>query len=97
MTQEEITAIMRHTFFVAIELAAPFLLIVLIMGFLISLIQSLTRLQEMTLSFVPKILALAFSLALLFPWMMKIMIKFTHTILITEWNKVVEALHHGTC
>lgn len=88
MTPEEITQIMRETLFVTLQIAAPFLLLVLIAGFLISLLQSVTKIQEMTLSFVPKMLILAGALAVFFPWIMKMMTKFTHHILINSWDKV---------
>ena len=88
MTPEEITQVMRETLFITLQIAAPFLLLVLIVGFLISLLQSITKIQEMTLSFVPKMLILAISLAIFFPWIMKMMTKFTHNILINSWDKV---------
>ncbi len=88
MTPEQITQIMRETLFVTLEIAAPFLLLVLIVGFLISLLQTVTRVQEMTLSFVPKMLILAVALALFFPWIMKMMTKFTHNVLIDQWDKI---------
>jgi flagellar biosynthetic protein FliQ len=92
MTPEEITSIMRETLLVTLEIAAPFLLLVLVIGFLIALLQSVTRIHEMTLSFVPKMLIVAVAIAVFFPWIMKIMTKFTHTILIEGWGKVTGAL-----
>lgn len=88
MTPEEITEIMRQTLFVTLEIAAPFLLVVLVVGFLISLFQSVTKIHEMTLTFVPKMLLVALMLAIFFPWIMKIMTKFTHNILVDQWDKI---------
>jgi flagellar biosynthetic protein FliQ len=89
MSPEQITEIMRHTLFFTIEIAAPFLLVILVVGFLISALQHVMHIQEMTLTFVPKMLILSISLAIFFPWIMKMMIKFTHEILINQWDRVV--------
>lgn len=90
MTPEHITSLIRETFLVAIEIATPFLLLVLVIGLLISILQSFAKVQEITLSFVPKMLVLAAALTIFFPWILKIMTKFTHSILITHWDKVVQ-------
>ena len=93
MTPEQITQIVRQTLYVTLEIGAPFLLLVLIVGILISLVQSLTQIQEMTLSFVPKMLVLALAITLFFPWMLKIMTKFTNHLIIYQWEKVVSLVH----
>ncbi|MCC5833025.1 MAG: flagellar biosynthesis protein FliQ [Chlamydiales bacterium] len=94
MTPEQITHIVRHTLYTALEIGAPFLLLALIVGLCISLIQSITQVQEMTLSFVPKMLALALALAIFFPWMLKILTKFTNNILIHQWDKVTSLVNY---
>lgn len=96
MTPEQITAITKETLFMALQIATPFLLIVLIIGLLISILQSLTRVQEITLSFVPKMIILTLALTLAFPWILKMMTKFTHHILIDQWDKIITVLHHGS-
>lgn len=88
MTPDAITHLVRQMLYVALELALPFLLIALVIGVVISLIQTLTHVQEMTLSFVPKMLAIACALAVLSPWMLKILTKFMHDLLIYQWEKV---------
>jgi len=95
MTPEQLTALMRETLYTAFEIAAPFLLLVLIVGLLISFLQTVTHLQEMTLSFVPKMLILTVALAIFFPWILKMMTKFTHSVWIDHWEKVVTSLHYG--
>lgn len=92
MNGEEITDIVRHMLFVALEIAAPFLILALIVGFLISLFQALTQIHEMTLSFVPKMLVVTLALALFFPWILKILTKFTHFIYITQWQKIIDSI-----
>jgi len=91
MNTDQVIHILRHTLFIALELATPFLLLALIVGILFSLVQTLFHIQEMTLAFAPKILVVGFALALCFPWMLKIMVKFTHAILIHQWDKVIHA------
>jgi flagellar biosynthesis protein FliQ len=92
MTAEQITQIVRQTLFTALEISSPFLLLALMIGFFIALFQSMTHFHEITLSFVPKMLLVAFSLAIFFPWMLKILIKFTHNLLIYQWEKVISCL-----
>lgn len=88
MTPEQVTYLFRQMLYVALEIGAPFLLLALVVGFVVSLAQSFTQVQEMTLSFVPKMLVIAAALAILFPWMLKILTKFTNNLLIYQWEKV---------
>lgn len=90
MTPEQITYVVRETLLTALEIASPFLLLALIIGILISVIQSMTQIQEMTLSFVPKMIVVAVAIALLFPWMLKILTKFTTNLLTYQWEKVTD-------
>ncbi|MFN0065630.1 MAG: flagellar biosynthesis protein FliQ [Chlamydiales bacterium] len=94
MTPEQITQIVRQTLYMAIEVSAPFLLLALLIGLLISLLQSMTQIQEMTLSFVPKMLVVAASIAIFFPWMLKMMTKFTNNLWIHQWEKVTHFVHY---
>ncbi|MEZ5315737.1 MAG: flagellar biosynthetic protein FliQ [Chlamydiales bacterium] len=94
MTPEQITYIVRQTLYTAIEISTPFLLLAMIVGLIISLIQSITQIQEMTLTFVPKILLLAFALTLFFPWILKILTKFTNNLLIHQWDKVSSLVNY---
>jgi flagellar biosynthesis protein FliQ len=94
MNSDQITYIIRQTLLTALEIASPFLLIALIVGLIISIIQSLTHLQEMTLSFVPKMIVLTAALAIFFPWMLKILTKFTNNLLIFQWEKVTSFIHY---
>lgn len=62
---------------VAAKLAAPILLTALIVGFSVSLIQSITQIQEVTLSFVPKAIAVALALLISGHWMISEIVAFT--------------------
>lgn len=63
---------------VAAKLSAPVLLTSLVVGFAISLVQSITQIQEVTLSFVPKAIAVAVALLVCGHWMISEMVSFTH-------------------
>ncbi|MFC7879666.1 flagellar biosynthesis protein FliQ [Isoptericola sp. NPDC057391] len=60
------------------KLAAPVLVTSLVVGFAISLVQSVTQIQEITLSFVPKAVAVAVALIVCGNWMIGEMVSFTH-------------------
>lgn len=94
MTPEQITHIVRQTLWTAFEIGAPFLLLALVIGILIALLQSMTQMQEMTLTFVPKMLVLTAALVVFFPWMIKILTKFTHNLIIHQWDKITSAVHY---
>ena len=60
----------------AVTLAAPILLTAMIIGLAVSLFQSVTSIQEQTLTFVPKALAIVALLILLMPWMLRTLVEF---------------------
>jgi flagellar biosynthetic protein FliQ len=63
---------------VAGKIAAPMLITALVVGFAISLLQSITQIQEVTLSFVPKAIAVAIALVICGHWMIQEMVSFTN-------------------
>jgi len=77
MTETEVIGLAREAMWVMIKIAGPMLLIGLVIGVIISLIQALTQIQEMTLTFVPKIIVIAIALIMLLPFMMQTMGTFT--------------------
>ena len=77
MSVEMIIGIGRETIEVMMILAGPVLAAGLIAGVLVSLFQTVTRIQDMTLSLVPKMLAVVASLALFGPWMLERLLGFT--------------------
>ncbi|MDP3532831.1 MAG: flagellar biosynthesis protein FliQ [Alphaproteobacteria bacterium] len=77
MTQLEIIEISRQSIWVLLKVSAPVLIIALIVGFSVSLLQALTQMQEMTLSFVPKIILIFLSLILLMPYMISTLKEYT--------------------
>jgi flagellar biosynthetic protein FliQ len=77
MNSSDVLDIARDTIFVTLEVGGPILLIALVVGLIISLFQALTQIQEMTLSFVPKVLIIFLSMLLFMPFMLSTMTAFT--------------------
>lgn len=73
----QLVMLASDTFKIALMISAPMLLGGLVAGLLISIFQATTQINEMTLSFVPKILVVAIILVFTMPWMMNTMIDFT--------------------
>ena len=71
----------RQTLMITFLVSAPMLIIGLIVGVIISILQAATQVQEQTLSFVPKILAMAAALFLFLPWMINTMSDFTRSLM----------------
>lgn len=67
----------KTTVMFALYIVAPFLVVTLVVGLLMSLAQSVTSLQEQTLTFVPKLLALAALMLILTPWLLRSLSEFT--------------------
>lgn len=82
MTQTFIVEFAMESIKTALLLSAPMLGFGLITGLTVSIFQAVTSIQELTLTFIPKILAVFFSLILFFPWLLQLMLNFTSKILI---------------
>ena len=78
MTPEAVLDIGTQALLVAAKLAAPLLVTALVVGFAISLLQSITQVQEVTLSFVPKFIAVGVALVIAGNWMITEIVAFTH-------------------
>lgn len=76
MTVDEVTAIASSALYLVIKVAAPVLLVSLVVGLIISIFQTVTSIQEQTLTFVPKILAIFVALLIFGHWMMNTMVEF---------------------
>jgi flagellar biosynthetic protein FliQ len=77
MDTPEVLDVARDAIFVMLKVGAPLMIIALLIGLAISLVQALTQIQEMTLSFVPKILVMFASLLVLLPFMLASLSTFT--------------------
>jgi flagellar biosynthetic protein FliQ len=89
MTEEIAVDLIRYSLFIAAEIGSPILVATLLIGLGISIFQSVTQITESTLIFVPKILSFGLILGLTFPWMLKVMMRFTHEIIIHHWNIIM--------
>ena len=77
MNQSQIMEIGAKAMWVTLELSLPILGVSLVVGLLVSIFQAVTQLQEPTLTFIPKILAVVVVIVFAGPWMMNTMLDFT--------------------
>jgi len=77
MSPELVLGIARQALQVTLLVSLPILGIGLVVGVVVSLVQAATQIQEMTLTFVPKIISIFVGLVLLLPWIMSQLISFT--------------------
>jgi flagellar biosynthetic protein FliQ len=78
MEQGQVLALSRQAMEVALMVALPVLAVSLFVGILVSVFQAATQIQEMTLTFVPKIIGIGIVVALLGSWMLNQLVVFTH-------------------
>ena len=78
MTPENVMDLAHKTLLVTSMIAAPMLLIALITGLVIGMLQAATQINESTLSFIPKLLMLVLTLFATGPWILRMLIDFTH-------------------
>ena len=76
MTVNDVTAIASEALYTIIKCAAPLLLVSLIVGLIVSIFQTVTSIQEQTLTFVPKILAIFLALILLGHWILNTIVEY---------------------
>lgn len=88
MTPEFITGFFFEALKTAFLLAAPVLIFGLIAGVLVSMFQAATSINEMTLVFIPKMLAVGIALLVFFPWMLQLIIGFTENLFINIPNYI---------
>ena len=77
MTYTLVTDLARNAMMVTVLLAAPLLLVALLIGLLVSVFQTVTQIQEQTLSFVPKLLGVGLTLLVALPWMLQLLVEYT--------------------
>jgi flagellar biosynthetic protein FliQ len=80
MNETEIIEICRESILVMLKVVGPILLAGLIIGIAVSLIQTVTQIQEMTLTFIPKMLVIFGLTIWLLPFMLSTLVGFTHTL-----------------
>jgi flagellar biosynthetic protein FliQ len=80
MSISSVRDIIQNALVAAMKLAAPILIVSVVIGLIVSIFQAATQIHEQTLSFVPKLIAIALVLLILGPWMMETMNDFTRYI-----------------
>ncbi|MBI5854462.1 MAG: flagellar biosynthesis protein FliQ [Nitrospirae bacterium] len=83
MTPEVVTEVGRRAIETMLLVSAPMLGISLVVGLLVSMFQAMTQINEATLTFVPKIVALFVALLMFFPWMIGVLVSFMTNILLS--------------
>lgn len=81
MTPESVMTLGQKAMEVTLMVSAPLLLVALATGLLVSIFQAATQINEMTLSFIPKLVALFATLVVAGPWMLSVMIDYMRQIL----------------
>lgn len=82
MSLEQVTAVLQDMMLTTLMVAAPSLLAGLLVGLLIAVFQAATQINEQTLTFVPKIVAVFAVFGALFPWMMRTMMEFSGRVMV---------------
>jgi len=81
MTPETVTTIGQQALWVTIMIASPLLGSALAVGLLVGMIQAATQINEMTLSFIPKLLVLVMALVVAGPWMLSVIVNYTRQLM----------------
>jgi flagellar biosynthesis protein FliQ len=83
MTPDTIMTIGSRALEMALALAAPLLLAALVTGIVVGAFQAATSINEMTLSFIPKLIAIALTLTIAGPWMLKMLVGYTRELIVS--------------
>lgn len=89
MDVDDIVTLGQRAMLVTLLVSAPMLIVGMVVGLLISIVQSVTQIQEITLTFIPKIVAVLVAFVLFLPWMSDIMIVFTQE-LFARFDEMVQ-------
>jgi flagellar biosynthetic protein FliQ len=81
MTPETVMTIAERALELTLMLAAPMLVVALLVGLLVGVFQAATQINEMTLSFIPKALAISAAMVIAGPWMLKELVNYTRTLI----------------
>jgi len=74
---ESTIELVRQALFITLKIAAPILLAGILVGLVVSLLQSITSIQDQTLSFVPKIVVMVIAAAILLPWITRRLVEYS--------------------
>ncbi len=86
MSTDEVIHLAGETVYVILKLSVPLMLVALIVGLAVSIFQATTQIQEQTLAFIPKILAVLISVFLFGPWMVSTIVDFTENLFLNLYK-----------
>jgi flagellar biosynthetic protein FliQ len=89
MSPELVMSMTYQAMKVALAMAGPLLLVTLVVGLVISVFQAATQINEMTLSFIPKIIAMVVALVLAGPWLISVMVDYMRQLFTSIPNMVI--------
>lgn len=81
MTGDVALQLVSHMLWTGLLLIAPLLLIVMVVGIIVSIFQVVTQIQEMSLSFIPKIITVVLVLQIFGPWMLKLLVNYSSSVI----------------
>jgi len=88
MDAQDAVDVGRQAIVVAFLISSPLLLVGMLVGLLVGLLQAVTQIQEQTIAFVPKLVVMVMTLALLAPWLINQMVQYTHDLLTSIPSKL---------
>ncbi|MCM8773663.1 MAG: flagellar biosynthesis protein FliQ [Candidatus Omnitrophica bacterium] len=88
MSEELVINLGRQALVLYLQLAGPILLFSLVIGLVVSIIQAVTQIQDMTITFIPKIMATILAIIIFGPWMLRMLIDFTFKLIVSLPNFV---------
>lgn len=77
MSHQLVVDLARNAILLALMVAGPMLVVALGVGLIVSVVQAVTQIQEQTLAFVPKLIAVAATFLIALPWALQLMVKYT--------------------
>lgn len=81
LTSDAALQMVSHMFWVGLLIMAPLLVIVMLVGILVSIFQVVTQIQEVSLSFIPKIVTVVLVLQIFGPWMLKMLVNYSASVI----------------
>ena len=88
MTPESVTTLGRQAIEITLMISAPMLLMALAIGLVVSIFQAATQINEMTLSFIPKLVGVCIALLVAGPWMLTVMLDYMRNVFSSIPNMV---------
>jgi flagellar biosynthesis protein FliQ len=83
LTESYILSLAQKTLLVVLQVSMPILGLSLVIGLVVSIFQAVTQIQDVTLAFVPKILAVGIAIIVFGPWMLREIVAFTHGLFVS--------------